>query len=82
LGGRFFDVEATQSHTKFSDDAKSMAFLQAATQSALKCPICSGMLDPRKSVSYDHKVRVQDGGTGHVNNAQLAHPFCNTSVKN
>jgi hypothetical protein len=81
LRGRFFDAEGTKG-TKFSDDAKSMAFLQAATQSALKCPICTGMLDPRKSVSYDHKIRVRDGGKGGAANAQLAHPYCNTAVKN
>jgi len=82
LSGRFIDVDAAQSTTKFSDDAKSMAFIKAATQAAIKCPICSGMLDPRKSVSYDHIVRVEDGGTGHPDNAQLAHPFCNTGMKN
>lgn len=82
LRGRFFDVEGTHSRAKFSDDAKSIAFLKAATLSALKCPVCAGLLDPRKSVSYDHKVRVREGGTGDANNAQLAHPYCNTAVRN
>ncbi|WP_416193167.1 GmrSD restriction endonuclease domain-containing protein [Nitrobacter sp. TKz-YC01] len=82
LKGRFFNIEDTQYRTKFSDDAKSMAFLEAATKSGLKCPICRGMLDPRKSVSYDHKQRIREGGTGEAGNAQLAHPYCNTAVRN
>jgi hypothetical protein len=81
LSGKFFHADGTQP-TKFSDDVKSMAFIRAATQSSIKCPICKGMLNPNKSVSYDHIVRVQDGGTGHPDNAQLAHPFCNTGMKN
>jgi hypothetical protein len=81
LRGRFFDVDAAHTNTKFSDDAKSQAFISAAMKSALKCPICNGMLDPRKSVSYDHEVRVREGGTGDPNNARLAHPYCNTGVK-
>lgn len=84
LRGRFFEVDAAQnaSTTKFSNDAKSIAFIKAATQSALKCPLCDGMLDPKKSVSYDHKIRVRDGGDGDPDNSQLAHPYCNTGVKN
>ncbi len=81
LRGRFFDIDGPQSRTKFSDDAKSIAFLTAAMKTAMKCPICNGMLDPRKSVSYDHKVRVKEKGKGGADNAQLAHPYCNTAVK-
>lgn len=66
----------------FSDDAKSEAFIRAALNSALKCPICQGYLDPEKSVSYDHEVRVREGGTGGANNCALTHPYCNQSVKN
>jgi hypothetical protein len=81
LRGRFFDVGSAENRPKFSDEAKSIAFLRAASKSAIKCPICSGWLDPRKSVSYDHKIRVRDGGTSETENAQLAHPYCNTGVK-
>ncbi|WP_248320844.1 DUF262 domain-containing protein [Caballeronia sp. Sq4a] len=65
----------------FSDDSKSAAFLRSSLASAMKCPICQGYLDPQKSVSYDHIVRLQDGGAGHVGNCQLTHPFCNQAVK-
>lgn len=82
LQGRIVDVKAIKSTTRFNDDVKTMAFLEAALKSAVKCPICSGYLDPMKSVSYDHKVRVEDLGTGDASNAQLTHPFCNTGIKN
>ena len=66
---------------KFSDDVKSATFINTALASAVKCPICSGYLDSEKSVSYDHIVRVQDGGSGAANNCALTHPYCNQAVK-
>ena len=82
LRGRIFDVTGIPSSTHFSDDTKSMAFMRDAISTALKCPLCNGLLDPKKSVSYDHKVRRKDGGTGDVTNVQLVHPYCNSAVKN
>jgi len=35
-----------------------------------------------KSVSYDHIVRVRDGGPGDLDNLQLTHPYCNQAVRN
>ena len=77
--GRIFDVEG---NTKFSDEVKSMVFIERALGSTLRCPICKGILDPAKSVSYDHKTRVRDGGDNAPENADLVHPYCNTGVKN
>jgi hypothetical protein len=82
LRGRILDVNSAQNTLNFSDDAKSMLFVTAALAGALRCPICQGYLHPTKSVSYDHIVRRQDGGNGDVANGQMAHPFCNTAVKN
>ena len=48
----------------------------------LACPICGGMLDPKKSVSYDHIERIREGGAGDIENVQMSHPFCNTGYKN
>jgi hypothetical protein len=81
LRGRFLDVNAVQTSPYFSDDIKSMAFVRDAIKTAMKCPVCHGLLDSNKSVSYDHKIRVTDGGTGDLENAQLVHPYCNTSIK-
>jgi hypothetical protein len=39
-------------------------------------------MEPKKSVSYDHIERVRDGGSGDLDNIQMAHPYCNTGYKN
>jgi len=82
LVGKILVGDAKTKASGFSEDTKSATFLRAALQGALKCPICHGYLDPDKSVSYDHKVRRQDGGRGEDDNCQLTHPYCNQSVKN
>ena len=65
-----------------SDDTKTFVYVKQAIENALRCPICDGLLDPGKSVSYDHKVRLREGGTGSQSNVQMAHPYCNTGYKN
>lgn len=70
------------SSTKFTDEQKSKIFIYSALISTLKCPICNGYLDAPKSISYDHIIRIQDGGKGVDNNGQLSHPYCNQSIKN
>lgn len=81
LESRLYTIES-KSGTDFNEDTKNSAFLRQAFAQALKCPICEGFLDPAKSVSYDHIVRKEDGGTGADDNCQLTHPYCNSSVKN
>jgi len=81
LRGRILDVTAPQTTPHISDETKSMLFLRNALKAALKCPICNGLLEPSKSVSYDHIVPVRDLGTGHINNVQMSHPYCNTGYK-
>jgi hypothetical protein len=70
------------SNNSFSDDVKSHTFIKTALRSAIKCDICNGYLDPEKSVSYDHIVRVREEGDGSSENCQLTHPYCNQSIKN
>jgi hypothetical protein len=82
LRGRIIDVVSNTRNPHFSDDAKAAIFVSKALEAALECPICRGKLDPAKSVSYDHIVRVRDGGAGSVENGALVHPYCNTAVKN
>ena len=81
LRGRIVDVNALASGPVISDDTKSVVYVRQAIENALRCPICGGRLDPAKSVSYDHAVRVRDGGTGDADNVQMAHPYCNTGYK-
>lgn len=82
LRGKIVAASPNNQHKKFNDDSKSQAFISSALQSAMTCAICGGYLDPVKSVSYDHIIRVQDGGLGNVDNCQLTHPYCNMSMKN
>lgn len=82
MQGRIIDVGPATLPPEFSDDTKAMIFIRKAMDAALTCPICFGLLDPTKSVSYDHKVRIREGGDGSVENGDLVHPYCNSSVKN
>ena len=81
LRGRIVDVNALAGGPVISDETKSIVYVRQAIENALRCPICAGRLDPAKSVSYDHALRVRDGGTGDADNVQMAHPYCNTGYK-
>jgi hypothetical protein len=82
LTGRILDLQKVVTQTSVSNDTKSAVFIKTALQNASKCPLCDGLLFPTKSVSYDHKVRVRDGGKGERENVQMTHPFCNSAIKN
>ncbi len=81
VSGRVYDLTVNQQGSSFSDETKSQIFYRKAIESAQICPICGGLLDVGKSVSYDHKVPVRDGGKSTVENGQMVHPFCNSGVK-
>jgi hypothetical protein len=76
---RILDVNAPQTTPQISDDTKSMVYVKQALATALPCPLCKGLLDPNKSVSYDHIKPIREGGSGDPTNTQLVHPYCNTS---
>jgi len=82
LDGNVITGRSAATGKSFSDDAKSEVFIQTALASSLKCPVCSGYLDPEKSLSYDHVVRVREGGLGTPENLQMTHPYCNQAIKN
>jgi hypothetical protein len=66
---------------RFTDGRKSSIYIVEALKSAPRCAICDGYLH-RNSITIDHKIRVRDGGKGNLENAQLSHPYCNTTHKN
>jgi hypothetical protein len=70
-----------ESGKDFNTDTKSAVFLRDALKDPLRCGICDGLIH-FNSISIDHIKRKADGGLGTVDNAQLTHPFCNTTVKN
>lgn len=81
LGGRILDVRNLPTTSKVSEATKAALAISAGLASAPACPICGGLLYPKKSVSYDHKTRVRDGGRGGIENVQMTHPYCNTGYK-
>jgi hypothetical protein len=66
--------------TEFSTARKSAAYIREAISTALKCKICGGYIH-KNSMTIDHKQRKEDGGLGSIDNAQLTHPYCNTTYK-
>ena len=66
---------------EFTRERKSAVYIKDALSSAGKCKICNGYIHIN-SIIIDHKIRKQDGGKGAVENGQIAHPYCNTTLKN
>ncbi len=73
--------QSTATSASFSKSTKSAAYISEAINRAPRCKICGGILH-QKSISIDHKVRKEDGGNASVDNAQLSHPYCNSTYKN
>jgi hypothetical protein len=66
---------------EFSRETKSAAYIRDALPGSPRCKICGGYL-PSGFNSIDHKIRKAEGGLGSLENAQLTHPYCNTTFKN
>lgn len=66
---------------KFSKERKSLAFIVESIKNANRCAICNGLLH-KNSITIDHKQRKSEGGLATLDNAQLAHPYCNSTYKN
>ena len=66
---------------EFSRETKASAFIREALPGYPVCKICGGYL-PSRFNSIDHITRKADGGLGTLKNAQLTHPYCNTTYKN
>ena len=81
LKAKVYDITANKTSSKFTDETKSQIFYTNAIRHAQTCPICRGLLDVSKSVSFDHIQRKREGGLGTAENGQMVHPFCNTAVK-
>lgn len=66
---------------RFNSNTKTAAFFALALPNAPRCAICNSIIH-KNSVQFDHKQRVRDGGHADVSNAQLTHPYCNSTIKN
>lgn len=79
VSGILADTEVSSSD--FNTNNKSEVFIRQAYANAPRCAICGGILHTH-SITIDHIQRKRDGGLGKADNGQLAHPYCNTGVKN
>jgi HNH endonuclease/Protein of unknown function DUF262 len=75
------DDEARSTRTGFSRGVKTAAFFDEALPGAVRCSIC-GAFAHRNSMHVDHIERIRDGGKNTLENAAVAHPYCNSTVKN
>jgi len=64
----------------FDASAKSAAFVAGLETSGVRCAICDALLH-RNSIQTDHVVRKADGGGANAANAQVTHPYCNSTYK-
>ncbi len=64
----------------FSTERKSAVFLRKALEGAVRCMICKARIH-RVSMTVDHITDKQHGGRGSDDNAQLTHPYCNSTYK-
>jgi len=78
IGARF--GAKREQNQEFTRANKTVAYLRKALDSAIPCSKCGARIGPR-SISYDHDVRIQDGGTRDPENANLMHQYCNTGYK-
>ncbi|WP_436993524.1 HNH endonuclease family protein [Streptomyces sp. enrichment culture] len=64
----------------FSSETKNAIVLKATLESSPVCQICNARLHLR-SMTFDHKIRKEDGGDGAMDNGQMTHPYCNSGYK-
>ena len=73
--------EASSGRKKtFDSSAKSAAFVIGLENSGVRCAICDALLHVN-SMQTDHIIRQIDGGGSHSGNAQVVHPYCNSTYK-
>ena len=75
------DNDEAEVRGNFARGTKQQIKLQTFVKGLPKCPICGGYMD-NYSISIDHIVRKEDGGTNAHSNAQMTHLYCNTTYKN
>ncbi len=66
--------------TSFGSSVKSAAFVSELMANGVRCGICGGLLH-RNSIHTDHVTRKADGGSANLENAQVSHPYCDSTYK-
>jgi hypothetical protein len=73
--------KASSPGKSFNREVKGGAFLQGALHIAPKCPTCAGLLH-RNGMQTGHREHKRLGGSDSLANAQIQHPFCNSTMDN
>lgn len=81
LQTEIIDNTEIQIKGNFSRGRKQQIKLQTFVRNLSKCPICGGYLSTN-SISIDHIIRKNDGGSNSLENGQVTHLYCNTTYKN
>lgn len=71
---------STRQKKDFNTETKTATFFAASLPTATRCAICGGLVH-RNSMHFDHKVRVREGGAADMTNAQVTHPYCDSTYK-
>lgn len=74
------ELAPKNSHKRFSKAVEQAAVINATLATRERCPLCGARLPPNAR-SKDHRVRMEDGGLGTLQNLQFTHPYCNTGYK-
>jgi len=80
----YLDTGRTVTYTgnaDFSRQTKSEIFIRESIENAPKCKLCNGLMH-KNAITFDHIERREEGGVGNADNGQLAHPYCNSTLKN
>lgn len=75
-----YSITEDVTSTEFSRERKSAVYIKDAIKNTVRCKICSGYIH-KNSMTVDHIIRKEDGGLGTIDNAQIAHPYCNSTYK-
>jgi hypothetical protein len=65
---------------KFSRGTKTGAFLKDALPKGPKCPTCGGLIH-RNGMQTGHREHKRASGDDSLSNAQIQHPFCNSTME-
>ena len=75
------EPEIQEKQQDFNKETKSEIFIKEALKNPICCKICHGLV-PKNSMTIDHIIPKKDGGKGTLENAQITHPYCNSTYKN
>lgn len=71
------DAPSTAKRT-FSSSTKTAAYFAAALPGCVRCQICGARVH-KNSMNIDHIQPARDGGSADMSNAQVTHPYCNST---